>query len=131
MWKAINCYLYNSVNCWWWWNFHDVADLQTPRRTRWRTPLIQKFIRMYNDKNSATIVGAAIYIAVKIKHTNFCIYGWTLPKISIIRKKASNKSCSELNFKQKSSRARMSIPIQYYILTISIFRAPLLHFRRR
>ncbi len=33
----------------------------------------------------------------------------TPPKIRIIMKKASNKSCSELNFTQKSPRARMSI----------------------
>ncbi len=30
---------------------------------------------MHNDKNSATIVAAAVYIAVNVKHTNFYIYG--------------------------------------------------------
>ncbi len=34
----------------------------------------------------------------------------TLPKIRIPSKKASNKSCLELNFVQKSPRAHMSIP---------------------
>ncbi len=35
-----------------------------------------------------------------------------LPKISIILKKVSSKSCSKLNFVQKSPRAHMSIPPQ-------------------
>ncbi len=37
------------------------------------------------------------------------LYGSTLPKIRMISKKASNKSCLELNFIQKSSRVHMSI----------------------
>ncbi len=80
--------------------------------TRWHTPLIQTFIRMHNDKNSAMIVDAAVYIAVNEKHTNFCIYGWMLLKILVIFKKVSNKSCSELNFVQKSSRVHMCISLQ-------------------
>ncbi len=37
------------------------------------------------------------------------IQGSTLPKIPIASKKASNKSCSELNLVQKSLRAHMSV----------------------
>ncbi len=37
------------------------------------------------------------------------IYGSTLPKISIVSKKASNKNCSELNLVQKSPWVNMSI----------------------
>ncbi len=77
--------------------------------TRWRTPLVQMFIRMHNDKNSAMIIGAVVYVAVNVKHTKFCIYNSTLPKIHITTKKGSNKSCLELNFLQKSSWACMSI----------------------
>ncbi len=35
-----------------------------------------------------------------------------MPKIRIPSRKASNKSCSELNFEQKSQRAHMSISPQ-------------------
>ncbi len=37
------------------------------------------------------------------------LYGTTLPKISIISKKASNKSCLELNFIQESPQVHMFI----------------------
>ncbi len=50
-----------------------------------------------------------ILVAVNVKHKNFCIYGWTLLKILIILKKASNKSCLELNFIQKV-RERTYLP---------------------
>ncbi len=37
------------------------------------------------------------------------LQGWTLPKIRITSKKASKKSCLELNFVQKSPQAHISI----------------------
>ncbi len=66
---------------------------------------------MHNVKNSASIIGAAVYIVVSGKWTNFCIYGRTLAKIHIASKKGSNKRCSELNFVQKSLGTYMSIPL--------------------
>ncbi len=53
----------------------ETSNYRYLERTRYRTRFAQTFIRMHNDKNSATIVGAVIYIAVSVKHTNFCIYG--------------------------------------------------------
>ncbi len=35
------------------------------------------------------------------------LQGWTLPKLPIVTKNASNKSCSELNFLQKSQRVKI------------------------
>ncbi len=40
------------------------------------------------------------------------LQGWMLPKIHVTSEKASNKSCSELNFVPKSLRAHMSISPQ-------------------
>ncbi len=58
----------------------------------------EKMIRKFIMKDSII----AIYIAVNIKYTNFCIYGWMLLKIPIILKKGSNKNCWEFNFLQKT-----------------------------
>ncbi len=49
-------------------------------------------------------------------------WGTTLPKIRILWKKASNKSCSKSNFAQKSPRAHMSIsPMELGAPKISMF----------
>ncbi len=40
------------------------------------------------------------------------LWGWKLPKIRIISKNASNKSCWALNSLQKSQQAHMSISLQ-------------------
>ncbi len=39
-------------------------------------------------------------------NSDISLLGWTLPKMRIASKKASNKSCSKLNFVQKSPREK-------------------------
>ncbi len=86
-----------------------VYHLQTPRKTRCCTRVVETFIRVHNDNNSATIVGAVVYIAVNIRHTNFCIYGWTLLKISIILKKVQIKVVqNSISYKKLSGRICLS-----------------------
>ncbi len=93
-------------------NIGRMPELQTPRTTRWHSPLVQKFIRKYNDKNSATIVSTVVYIAGYVKHTNFWIFGFTAEccqKYTSHTKKLEIKKCLKLNFVQKSPWAHMSI----------------------
>ncbi len=60
-------------------------------------------------KDNTMVTGVAVYIAFNEKHTNFCIYSWTLLKILIISKQGLNKNYLEFNFVQKTQWARMSI----------------------
>ncbi len=55
------------------WFVYQALGLQTPRRTRLGTRLVQTFIHMHYDKSSAMIIGATVYIAVNVKYTNFGI----------------------------------------------------------
>ncbi len=48
-------------------------------------------------------------IKVSVWSIDLQLLGRMMPKIRITSKKSSNKSCSELNFVQKSTRALMSI----------------------
>ncbi len=59
----------------------DESNEQTLRRTRYHTrhkacvkEWSQKLLRIFIMKDSATIVGTAVCIAVTVKHTYFCIY---------------------------------------------------------
>ncbi len=89
-------------------------EVQTPVRTRYlnrHIAYVKEWFRknvIFVMKDSATVVSAAVYIAVNVKYTNFCFYGGTLLKIRVIEK-MFKKNCSEFDFLQKTQRVHMSI----------------------
>ncbi len=79
-------------------------------KSRWALNCVQKSPR---EQPGVELMGSKDqYVWNLIMYRNVhldSLYGLTLPKICMISKEASNKSCSELNFVQKSSGCIMSI----------------------